>query len=78
MEPVLLGELIRSLRRERGLTQRELAQQLCATDKAVSKWERGSGCPDVDSLGALVQLFGVELHSLLVGTLPSSRQKEET
>lgn len=70
MEPVLLGELIRSLRHERGLTQRELAQQLCVTDKAVSKWERGSGCPDVDSLGALAQLFRVELHSLLAGTLP--------
>ena len=39
------GTLIRALREERGLTQRQLADALGVTGKAVSKWERGGGCP---------------------------------
>ncbi len=45
MDNTKLGSLIRALRREAGLTQRELAEALGVTDKAVSKWERGLGCP---------------------------------
>mgnify|MGYP002247908749 CR=1 FL=1 len=45
-----IGALIRSLRTQQGLTQRELAQRLTVSDKAVSKWERGQGCPDVSLL----------------------------
>lgn len=71
MEPKQLGELIRTLRTQHGLTQLELAGRLCVTDKAVSKWERGMGCPDVESLRALSRLFRVDLESLLSGTLPS-------
>ena len=48
-----IGGVIFRLRRERGLTQRELAERLHVTDKAVSKWERGQGCPDVSLLTAL-------------------------
>ena len=48
-----IGKLIRSLRRERGLTQLGLAEQMHISDKAVSKWERGLGCPDVSLLPEL-------------------------
>ena len=41
------GRLIRDLRTEKGLTQAQLAQLIHVSDKAVSKWERGLGCPDV-------------------------------
>ena len=47
------GGLIRGLREERGLTQLQLAQLVGVGDKAVSKWERGGGCPDVSLLPAL-------------------------
>ena len=47
MDTNLIGTLIRRLRTEHDLTQRQLAQQLHVSDKAVSKWERGLGCPDV-------------------------------
>jgi len=53
------------------MTQRELASRLCVTDKAVSKWERGLGCPDVSLLRSLSAIFRVDLESLLSGVLPS-------
>lgn len=53
MDQTKIGLLIRSLRRERGLTQLELAQRLGVTDRAVSKWERCQGCPDVSLLPGL-------------------------
>ena len=64
-----VGRLIRALRLERGLTQRALAEMLNLSGKAVSKWERGLGCPDVSLLGELSQLLGVDLTRLLEGDL---------
>ena len=69
MDNTKLGSLIRALRREAGLKQRELAEALGVTDKAVSKWERGLGCPDVSFLPQLSRLFGVDLEKLLQGDL---------
>lgn len=69
MDNTKLGSLIRALRREAGLTQRDLAETLGVTDKAVSKWERGLGCPDVSFLPQLSRLFGVDLEKLLQGDL---------
>lgn len=66
-----IGELILRLRKERGLTQRELAEKLQVTDKAVSKWERGLGCPDVSLLTELSAALGVDMAALLTGELPS-------
>ncbi len=65
-----IGGLIGRLRRERGMTQRELADRLQVTDKAVSKWERGLGCPDVSLLTDLSAALGVDLSALLAGDLP--------
>ena len=42
-----MGEIISNLRREKGMTQKDLAEQLHVSDRAVSKWERGAGFPDV-------------------------------
>lgn len=72
MDTNLIGGLIRRLRTEHSLTQRQLAQQLHVSDKAVSKWERGLGCPDVSLLPALAQVLGVELEGLLSGQLDSN------
>ena len=69
MEQERFGLLLRQLRRERGVTQKTLAEQLGVTDKAVSKWERGLGCPDVTYLPQLSQIFGVDLVRLLQGDL---------
>ena len=69
-----IGALIRSLRTQQGLTQRELAQRLTVSDKAVSKWERGQGCPDVSLLPSLAQTLGVEVEGLLAGELLENEQ----
>ena len=69
-----IGALIRRLRTRQGLTQRQLAERLEVSDKAVSKWERGQGCPDVSLLPRLAQTLGVELEGLLAGELSERDQ----
>lgn len=68
-----VGNLIYRLRREQELTQRALAQRLNISDKTVSKWERGLGCPDVSLLRGLSQALGVNMEKLLSGDLESNR-----
>ena len=60
-----MGELICALRKEKGLTQRELAEKLNVPDKAVSKWERNLSCPDVGSIPALADILGLSADALL-------------
>ena len=69
MDNEKIGALIRRLRREQGLTQRGLAEQLGLSDNAVSKWERGLGCPEVSFLPRLSGIFGVDLERMLRGDL---------
>ena len=73
MDYTKAGELIRALRLEKGLTQRELAEELHISDKAVSKWERGLGCPDVSLLPGLSSILGVNIEKLLSGNLEPNR-----
>ena len=56
-----IGALIYSLRKEKSLTQKQLADQIFVSDKAVSKWERGLGCPDVTLLPALSEVLGTAI-----------------
>lgn len=60
-----LGATIAALRKEKGMTQLELAEHMGVTDKAVSKWERDLCCPDVTSLPKLAELFGVTVDALM-------------
>ena len=66
------GSLIYGLRKEKGLTQRQLAEQLHVSDKAISKWERGQGCPDISLLGELSKILGVNIEKLLLGELEAN------
>ena len=59
------GATISALRREKGMTQLELAQQMGVTDKAVSKWERNLSFPDVASLPKLAEVLGTSVDELL-------------
>lgn len=60
-----VGTLISRLRKEKGMTQQELADKLQLTDKAVSKWERGLACPDISILPQVAEILGVSVDDLL-------------
>ena len=60
-----LGTMIAELRKQHGMTQLELAEQMGVTDKAVSKWERDLSCPDINSLPNLAQILGVSVEELM-------------
>ena len=70
MDNIRFGSFVAQLRKERGLTQKELAQRLHVTDKAVSKWETGRGFPDLKLLEPLAQTLEVSLVELLQGSGP--------
>ena len=57
MDNAKIGALIRRLRKEKKMTQLQLALKLHISDKTVSKWERGLGCPDVSLIGQLSGIF---------------------
>ena len=67
MDNIRFGSFVAQLRKERGLTQKELAQRLHVTDKAVSKWETGRGFPDLKLLEPLAQALDISLVELLQG-----------
>ncbi len=75
MDQEKTGKLIRTLRTQRGLTQTALAEAVGVGGKAVSKWERGLGCPDVSLLPTLSRVLGVGLEALLSGTLDANDQE---
>jgi transcriptional regulator with XRE-family HTH domain len=58
-------EKLQELRKQKGLTQEELAQELFVSRTAVSKWESGRGYPNLDSLKAIAKYFSVSIDSLL-------------
>lgn len=60
-----MAEVICNRRRELGMTQKDLAEKLNITDKAVSKWERGIACPDTATIPVLAEILGVSLEELM-------------
>lgn len=60
-----LGEKLQELRKQRGLTQEELAAALFVSRTAISKWESGRGYPSIDSLRAISHFFSVSIDNLL-------------
>lgn len=71
-----LGAFIAENRRDRGLTQRDLAERLHITDKAVSKWERGLSYPDVTLLEPLAEVFGLGVEELVACRRAEEKQEE--
>ena len=67
MDAVKTGALIAQARKERELTQKELAERLHVSAQAVSKWERGLSCPDIGLLEPLAEALGITVTELLSG-----------
>ncbi len=70
-----LGETISSLRKEKNMTQNNLAEKMNVTDKAVSKWERNLSCPDVNSIPKLAEILDVSVEELLNAQIKQDNSK---
>lgn len=75
MEKETLGAFVCELRKEKQMTQKEMAEKLGITDKAISKWERGLSYPDISMLEPIAELLDVSVMELLQG---QRIQKETT
>lgn len=77
MDPKATGKIINEKRREKGLTQIQLAEILNVSNRTVSKWENGDGFPDVTLLPAIAQALGITIDELLTGNAPASVNNEQ-
>lgn len=67
MTKIKINENIALLRKEKGITQEELALKLGVSNQAISKWEAGKCCPDIGLLPDLARIFEVSIDALLLG-----------
>lgn len=73
MNQYVTGMVIKELREKNNMTQAELAEKLCISDKAVSKWETGKGYPDISLLESIAKVFKVSVTELMVGDWVNNR-----
>lgn len=67
MNPEKTGQIIKNARIKKGMTQKQLAEAIAVTDKAVCKWETGHGCPDITLLSQLSKVLEIDIQSILRG-----------
>lgn len=79
MDQQKIGTFLKQLRQERQLTQENLAEIMCVTNRSVSRWENGVNLPDLPTLIQLADFYGVELRELLDGeTMNTPETKSAT
>ena len=67
MDLIKIGKFIANCRKEKNITQEQLAEKLFITDRAVSKWERGLSLPDADKMLDLCNILDINVNELLNG-----------
>ena len=67
MNQYITGSMIKALREKQGLTQNQLSEKLCVSDKTISKWETGKGYPDIVFLEPLAKVLGISMTELFMG-----------
>lgn len=77
MDIVKIGKFLQELRKEKGLTQEQLAEQMGVTRRTVSRWETGSNMPDMDIMIELSDFYAVDLREILSGERKSENMNEE-
>lgn len=77
MDQIKIGAFLRELRKEKGLTQEQLAEEFNVSRRSVSRWETGSNLPDLDLLLELADHYQVELRELLNGQRDSKEPGPE-
>ena len=74
MDQVQIGQFIKTIRKEKNLTQREVANRLGISEKTVSKWETGNGLPEVSLMLPLCELLEISVNELLSGERLDGKQ----
>ena len=77
MDQQKIGQFLRECRKEKGITQEQLAEMLGVTNRSVSRWENGSNLPDLDILIEMADYYDVELRELLDGERKSDKMNKE-
>ena len=77
MDAKKTGKIISTKRKEKGLTQIQLAEILNVSNRTVSKWENGDGFPDITLLPAITEALGITIDELLTGNAPASVNNEQ-
>ena len=77
MDQAKIGKFLQELRKEKGLTQEQLAEKLFVARRTVSRWETGSNLPDLDILVELADFYDVDLREILSGERKSEPMNEE-
>lgn len=78
MDTQKTGEFLRALRKAKGLTQEEVAEQLFLSPKTVSRWESGAGLPDINIISGVAALYGVTVDEILQGEKKTDRSENLT
>lgn len=78
MDQVKIGSFLRELRKERNLTQEQLAEQLGVSGRSVSRWETGSNMPDIGVLVEIAEFYDVGIPEIINGERKSERMNQET
>lgn len=71
-----VGELVYQLRKEKNMTQKQVADMMNISDKTISKWERGLGCPDISLLQELSDILEVNVSGILSGEINLNKSVE--
>ena len=72
------GEFLKHLRKEKGLTQEQLAECFCISSRTISRWETGSNMPDLDMLIELADFYHVDIREIIDGERKSENMDSET
>ena len=77
MDQIKIGKFIQKKRKEKGLTQSDLAEKLNITDRAISKWENGICLPDAGTMPLLCEILGVSINDLFSGEKVDMKNNEK-
>ncbi len=77
MDQIKIGKFLKELRKEKGITQEQMAEQLLVSNRTVSRWENGNNMPDLDILIEISDYYEVDLRELLNGERKSGNMDKE-
>jgi transcriptional regulator with XRE-family HTH domain len=78
MDQIKVGAFLKDLRKEKGITQEQLAEELGVSGRTISRWETGKNMPDISLLVEIAEFFDVSIPEIIKGERKSENMKEET